>query len=99
MVKHIIVWNFKEDMSVEEKQSAAAKIKAELEALQGVIEGLIEIKVEVEHLSSSSGELMLDSTFEDEEALKGYQVHPEHVKAAQFVRSVMGNRSCFDYEV
>jgi len=99
MVKHIIVWNFKEDMSVEEKQTAAAKIKAELEALQGVIEGLIEIKVEVEHLSSSSGELMLDSTFEDEAALKGYQVHPEHVKAAQFVRSVMGSRSCFDYEV
>ena len=62
MVKHIIVWNFKEDMSVEEKQTAAAKIKAELEALQGVIEGLIEIKVEVEHLSSSSGELMLDSS-------------------------------------
>ena len=99
MVKHIIVWNFKEDMSAEEKQSAAARIKTELEALQGVIEGLIEIKVEVEHLSSSSGELMLDSSFVDEEALKGYQVHPEHVKAAQFVRSVMGNRSCFDYEV
>ena len=98
MVKHIIIWSFREDLSQEERTEATKKIKTELEALQGLIEGLTEIKVNTVPLASSSGDLMLDSTFVDEAALKGYQVHPEHVKAAQFVRSVVGERKCFDYE-
>ena len=98
MVKHIIIWNFREDLSLEEKMSASARIKTELEALIDKIDGLVEIKVQTNPLASSNGELMLDSSFVDEDALKGYQVHPEHVKAAQFVRSVMGDRKCFDFE-
>lgn len=43
---------------------------------------------------------MLDSTFENEEALKGYAVHPEHVKVADGkVRPYMEVRMCIDYEV
>ena len=33
-------------------------------------------------LESSNADLMLDSTFTDEEALKGYSVHPAHVEVA-----------------
>ena len=99
MVKHIIIWNFKEELSDAERTEAAAKIKSGLEGLQGKIDNLLSIKVENMPLSSSNGDLMLDSTFTDEDALKGYQVNPEHLKVAQFVRSVMGGRKCFDYEV
>ena len=99
MVKHIIIWSFKEDMTKEEKAFASNKIKTELEALKGKIDGLIDIKVEVEHLLSSTGDLLLDSSFESEEALKGYQENPEHLKAANYVRSVVGVRRSFDYEV
>lgn len=43
---------------------------------------------------------MLDCAFESEEALKGYAVHPEHVKVAdEMVRPYTKNRSCFDYEI
>ncbi len=99
MVKHIIIWNFKEEYTPEEKAAHAAKIKAGLEGLAGQIDGLTEIKVYTNPLDSSNGDLMLDSTFVDEDALKGYQSNPKHIEVATFVRSVVGARKCFDFEV
>lgn len=99
MIKHIIIWSFKDGMTAEEKAFASNKIKTELEALNGKIDGLIDIKVKTEHLASSTGDLLLDSSFESEEALIGYQQNPEHLKAAAYVRSVVGVRRSFDYEI
>ena len=99
MVKHIIIWSLKEEFSNEEKAEIKAKIKAELENLAGKIDGLEEIKVYTNPLESSNGDLMLDSTFKDEDALKGYQVNEDHVKAATYVRSVVESRKCFDFEI
>ncbi len=98
MVKHVIIWNFKEEYSAEQKTEFAAKIKSELEALVGVVDGLTELKIINNPLDSSTGDLMLDSTLTSVDALKGYQVHPAHIAAATFVRSVMGERKCVDYE-
>lgn len=99
MVKHIIIWNFKKEMTDEEKAESAARIKAGLEGLKGVVPGLLEITVYTEFLSSSNGDIMLDSTLADEEALKAYQVNPDHLKVAQYVRSVVDSRKCVDFEL
>lgn len=100
MVKHMIIWTLKDEYSAEEKAKIKAEIKEGLEGLKGQIEGLIEIKVETEGLASSNCDLMLDSLFENEEALKGYAVHPAHVAVANGkVRPHTKLRSCFDYEV
>ena len=100
MVKHIILWQLKDEYSEEEKQAIKEEIKADLEALQGQIPGLLDIKVQITCLPSSNAELMLDSTFENEEALKGYAVHPAHVKVAdEKVRPYTKTRSCLDFEV
>lgn len=99
MVKHIILWNLKDELSQSEKKESALRIKKELEELKGKIPGLLEIKVIINPIAGSNAELMLDSTFENEEALNGYQIHPEHVKAATFVRSVTCNRMCMDHIV
>ena len=51
-------------------------------------------------LESSNADLMLDSLFENEQALKGYSGHPAHVAVATGkVRPYTKIRSCFDYEV
>ena len=100
MVKHVILWVLKEEYSAEEKTKIKAEIKAGLEGLKGQIPGLIEIKVNTEGLASSNADLMLDSTFENVEALKGYSVHPEHVAVADSkVRPYTKIRSCLDFEV
>jgi hypothetical protein len=71
-----------------------------LEGLAGKIPGLTEIKVQTEMLPSSNVDVMLDSTFVDEAALKGYAVHPAHVEVADTkVRPYTKTRACIDYEV
>ncbi|MBO4864871.1 MAG: Dabb family protein [Eubacterium sp.] len=100
MVKHVILWQLKDELSAEEKVKVKADIKAGLEGLAGQIPGLIEIKVNTEGLESSNADLMLDSSFEDEESLKGYAVHPAHVAVANgVVRPNAKLRVCMDYEV
>ena len=99
MVRHVIIWTLKDEYSAEEKAAIKAGIKEGLEGLQGKIPGMIEIHVRTEGLPSSNGELMLDSAFENEEALKGYSVHPLHVAVAnEKVRPFTKTRSCFDFE-
>ena len=99
MVKHIILWQLKDELSDSEKLNVKAGIKEGLEALQGKIPGLIEIKVETVGLASSNCDVMLYSVFEDEAALKGYAVHPEHVAVADGkVRPFTKTRLCLDFE-
>lgn len=100
MVKHVILWQLKDEFSEEEKVSIRAGIKEGLEGLAGKIPGLTEIKVQIDMLSSSNVDVMLDSTFVDEAALKGYAVHPAHVEVADTkVRPYTKTRACIDYEV
>ena len=100
MVKHIILWQLKDELSDAEKVEIKAGIKAGLEGLTGQIPGLVEIKVHTNGLPSSNADLMLDTTFESAEALKGYSVHPAHVAVADGkVRPYTKARFCLDYEV
>ncbi len=100
MVKHIILWTLKDELSAEEKEQVKQGIKEGLEGLAGKIPGMVDIKVNINGLASSNADLMLDSTFENEEALKGYAVHPDHVAVADGkVRPYTKIRSCLDFEV
>lgn len=98
MVHHVILWKLKETLSEEEKKKRAEEIKLNLEALAGKVPGLVQIEVVIQPLASSNADVMLDSVLEDEEALKGYQIHPAHVKAADtYVRPYTEVRMCMDY--
>ena len=100
MVKHVILWQLKDELSAEEKKEVKKDIKEGLEALAGKIPGLLDIHVQIEGLASSNADVMLDSSFENEEALKGYAVHPEHVAVADGkVRPYTKTRLCLDFEV
>ena len=100
MVKHVIVWTLKDEYSVEKKLEIKKGIKDGLEGLCGQIPGLVDISVITEGLESSSGDLMLNSTFESEEALKGYSVNPAHVEVANTkVRPFVKVRSSFDDQI
>ena len=100
MVKHVILWQLKDELSSEEKANVKNGIKEGLESLKGKIPGLVEIQVNTNGLASSNADVMLDSLFEDEASLKGYAVHPEHVAVADGkVRPYTKSRVCLDYEV
>lgn len=101
MVKHIILWTLKDSLSEEEKIQIKKSIKEGLESLQGVVPGLIDIKVQIDgRLSSSNADLMLECTLESEEALKGYAVHSAHVAISNSrVRPFTAIRSCLDFTI
>lgn len=100
MVKHVILWKLKSELSEAQKAEVKAGMKANLEALVGVVPGLVSLTIHTEALASSNADVMLDSVLESEEALKGYQSHPAHVEVANTkVRPYAEVRLCMDYTV
>ena len=100
MVRHVILWQLKEEYNYEEKREIKAGIKEGLEGLVGKVPGLVEVHVHTEGLASSNADLMLDAVLANEEALKGYAVHPEHVAIANSkVRPYTMSRTCLDFEI
>ena len=94
----MIIWELKSEVS--DKENCKAEIKSSLEGLVGKIEGLTEMHSLTEKLPSSSGDIMMDSTFESVEALSNYQKHPLHVEIANGkVRPNVSTRLSFDYEI
>lgn len=97
MVKHVIIWKLKEELTG--KREIMQKIKENLEGLTGKIDGLEKMCILTDKLDSSSGDLMMDSLFTNEEALKAYQKHPLHQDIANtLVRPNAEIRLSFDFE-
>ena len=106
MTKHVILWQLKDELSAEQKAEVKKQIKAGLEGLFGKVPGLLEVHVNIDGLASSNADLMLDTTLESPEALKGYAslkgyaVHPAHLAVANgVVRPNTKSRVCFDFEI
>ena len=93
----MIIWSLKDDI---DKASVKVEIKKQLEGLVGKIDGLLEMKIITNGLPSSKGDLLMDSTFESNDALKAYAVHPLHVAIADgIVRPNTASRAAYDYEI
>ena len=101
MVKHIILWKLRSDLSEAEKREKALAIKQGLEGLKGQVPGLIDIHVQIDgRLETSNADIMLDSTLDSFDSLKGYAVHPAHLAVANgIVRPNTELRTCLDFEV
>ena len=101
MVKHIILWKLRSEVSETEKREKALAIKQGLESLKGQVPGLIDIHVQIDgRLETSNADIMLDSTLESFDALKGYAVHPAHLAVANgVVRPNTELRTCLDFEI
>lgn len=99
MVRHVILWKLKEELTGAERAAVKADIKAGLEGLVGQVPGLLTVQVHTEALPSSAGaDLMLDCTLADEAALKGYAAHPAHLAVADSkVRPYTAVRTCLDF--
>ena len=100
MVKHIILWTLKDEYTEAQKTEIRAGIKEGLEGLNGQIPGMIDISVRTDYLPTSTVDVMLDTTFEDADALAAYAKNPKHVAVADTkVRPFTSNRACMDFEV
>ena len=99
MIKHIVLWRLKESAQGRTKRDNALLIKQKLEALHGVVPGLLKVEVGVDIAGTEqSYDVALYSEFESRPALQGYQDHPAHLEAVCFIREVRQDRCVVDYE-
>ncbi len=98
MIKHIVMFKFRESALGADKKSNILKLKSDLEALKGVISEIrfFEVGVDFGHLGVSY-DLALYSEFESKEDLYSYQKHPEHMKVVSFVNEACESRVVVDY--
>ncbi|HWH25327.1 MAG TPA: Dabb family protein [Pseudolysinimonas sp.] len=97
MIRHIVTWKLSADDALQ-RSADAAGIKTGLENLVGIIDGMPRLEVGIDIATNTSNwDVVLVSEFDDEAALAGYQVHPDHVAVAQWVKTVVSERSCVDY--
>ena len=94
MVKHIVLYTFKEDVN---KEEAVAIIKAQLEPLVGVIPGLLHMEIRAAYQGGM--DYALYSEFESREALKNYATHPAHLAAKEHFWNFLDTRVCADYDL
>lgn len=99
MVEHIVLWNFIDSMNKNDKYAAGLKMKELLEPIGKLVPGAVDIKVVFNPLDAGNKDVALFSRFRTEDDLRAYQIHPAHVEAGKFIKSVTCNRSCFDYQL
>jgi len=86
--RHIVIWDFKQGLNVEEKDSLFNTMKEDLENLVYIIPGIIELRVMRDIVNAGingEGQIVLDATFESQEAFEVYWFHPSHLEIAVFV--------------
>jgi len=96
MVKHIVMFDFKD----ENKQENLLKAKAMLEALLVTVPTLNKMEVGINFSEEERAmDLSLYSEFNDVAGLELYANHPEHLEVVKFIKSVVTASKVSDYLV
>lgn len=99
MVRHIVMWKFKNDIKEADKTALKEAMATHLGELKGKVPGLLEVSFIKEPIASSTHDIALLSVHDSKEALVSYASHPDHVKVADmYVRPYVEARCCLDYE-
>lgn len=100
MIKHIVFWRLRKDLSADERLAAFARIKNGFEALPGRIPGLLRIEIGLDYgQGADASDIVLYSEFDSRESLVGYEAHDEHAALVPIVRAVRTEKRVVDYEV
>lgn len=98
MIKHIVMWKFKDSANGKSKTENALEMKAKLENLVGKIDVLRSLEVGINDLyTDASYDMVLTTTFDSEYDIKNYAADPLHVEVSNFCKSIRTSRVTVDY--
>ena len=97
MVRHIVLFQLKNQLSTNEKHELFVKFKTAIEALPQTIDLIRHIEVGCNINSNESWDICLVSEFDSLEDVRQYAVHPNHIAAAGIIKPHLSGRSCVDY--
>jgi hypothetical protein len=100
MIRHIVFWKLRDDVTGAARSEVLQKIKDGFEAMHGRVPGLLKIEIGIPFSEGAeSADVALYSEFESREALQGYNTHPLHQQMVSIVRAVRIERRVADWEV
>jgi hypothetical protein len=99
MVKHIVFWRLRSELSAADRDAAMRRIKTGFEALPGKIPGLLKSEIGFDfNRGTDASDIVLYSEFASREAVAGYELHPEHMALVPMVREVRTEKRVVDYD-
>ena len=95
MLTHIVVWKYRAGVPPATRDEHVARLRG----VSSVVRGIESFSVgfDTVHLARSY-DTGLVAVFRDRAALDAYTVHPEHVKVAEFGRSISDHVASVDFE-
>lgn len=100
MLKHIVMWKFKDQAEGKTRAENCAYIKKMLEALPPIIPCIKSMELGINaYPGEMASDMALTVTFGTAEDLETYKNHPEHVKVSEYVAKVRASRTVVDYLV
>lgn len=98
MIIHIVFFNIQAAEGYDQPQNIE-RLKVALEALPTHISEINKLEVGVNFNEAPAAyDLSLYTEFSSKEDLQTYQVHPEHMKVVELVKSMATGRAVVDYE-
>jgi len=93
MIRHIVMWKFREGTQAQQEQFLAG-----LRALYGVIPQLKRCEV-ARCIGKDNYDAVLVSEFDSMEELAAYKTDPRHVAVSSLCKSIRTDRVAADYEL
>ena len=100
MIRHIVMWKFKDEAEGKTKEENMDIVRNRLYSLPAIIPEIrrLEIGKDVRH-TDMSADLVLITEFDTLEALEIYANHPDHMLVSQYVRKVIYDRVVIDVQL
>lgn len=93
MIKHIVMWQFKQG-----EEENVKKFLDGLMKLKDIIPQLVSVETGVNINPDSKFDAVLITEFRSMEDLETYKNHPEHIKVSNLCKSIRIERQAIDFE-
>jgi hypothetical protein len=98
MARHIVAWRLAAE-SAREREAAVAGMRERIGSLVGVVPGLLSAELSTDAgRTPGNWDVVLVSEHATVADIDAYQVHPEHLRVAGWIRTVVSGRMCVDVD-
>ncbi len=98
MLKHVVMWQFKDSAEGRTKAENCAYIKGMLESLPAKVPTIRKLEVGINEFPGAMAfDMVLMTEFDGKDDLDIYAAHPDHVKVSEYVSKVRLSRAVVDF--
>lgn len=98
MVRHIVLFQLRQELDDSTKEKVMSDFKRGIEALPQVIPFIRKIEVGFNINSDEEWDICLNGEFDSLEDVKLYAGDPHHIKVAGALKPFLAGRACNDYK-